>query len=69
MDSTDCMKDFAGLSLNWDALVTSTLDQARQQIEIATQAPSAQVFPPITEPLHIKRISFAEFTDYRPALG
>ncbi|MBY0549178.1 MAG: hypothetical protein K2W95_18030 [Candidatus Obscuribacterales bacterium] len=69
MDSTDCMKDFVGLSLNWDALVTSTLDQARQEIEAATRTPSTHIFPPVTEPLQIKRVSFAEFTNYRPVLS
>lgn len=69
MDSTDCMKDFAGLSLNWDALVTSTLDQAQQEIETAAQTQSTRIFPPVTEPLQIKRVSFAEFKDYRPTLS
>lgn len=68
MDSTDCMKDFDGLSLNWDALVSSTLDQAKQENEASSHA-EAPIFPPISQPLEIKRVSFAEFSAYRPGPG
>ena len=65
MGGTDQMKDPDMFALSWDALVVSTLDQARQA-ETNASLSSTDIFPSVTTSFEIKRVSFAEFAAYKP---
>lgn len=61
MDYTDQMRDPGEFAMNWDALVSSTLDQARQSQTLQEQPQPSELFPPVTTKFEIRRVSFEEF--------
>lgn len=63
MDCSNQMKD--EFALNWEALVSSTVDSARHAE--AAPLPASEIFPVVETKLQIKRVSFEEFSAYHPA--
>ncbi len=66
MDSTDQMRDPNEFALNWEALVSSTVDHARQAETYSTNKGSSDIFPPVLTRLEIRKVTFEEFTAYHP---
>lgn len=66
MGSTDQMSNPDEFAVNWDALVTSTVDHAKHANEPQISAPT-NLFPAPVTTLDIKRVTFEEFMAYHPA--